>query len=56
VAAALGRNELALHGWVYKFQTGQVFAFSPRHEQFLQVEHVQVPAQELPPRPELMAI
>jgi carbonic anhydrase len=56
VAAALGRNEISLHGWVYKFQTGQVFAFCPRHEQFLQVEQVHLPVQEVSPRPELMAI
>ncbi len=29
VAAALARGELTLHGWVYKFETGQVFAYDP---------------------------
>lgn len=29
VAAALARNALRLHGWVYKFETGEVFAFNP---------------------------
>jgi carbonic anhydrase len=34
VAASLGRNDLKLHGWVYKFETGQVFAFDPEQGQF----------------------
>lgn len=27
VAAAIGRHELELHGWVYKFETGEVFSY-----------------------------
>jgi carbonic anhydrase len=38
VAAALGRGELKLHGWVYKFESGQVFAYDPDDEQFRSVE------------------
>jgi len=38
VAAALARGDLKLHGWVYKFESGQVFAYDPQHEQFLPVE------------------
>lgn len=34
VLAALGRDELKLHGWVYKFETGQVFAYDPAEAQF----------------------
>ncbi len=34
VAAALGRDELHLHGWVYKFETGDVFSFDPEQRQF----------------------
>jgi carbonic anhydrase len=34
VAAALARGSLKLHGWVYKFETGQVFAYSPQSGQF----------------------
>lgn len=34
VAAAVGRGELKLHGWVYKFETGEVFVFSPAQRQF----------------------
>ena len=29
-----GAKELRLHGWVYKFETGQVFAFDPQIGQF----------------------
>jgi carbonic anhydrase len=38
VAAALGRDELKVHGWVYKFETGQVFSFDPRQGQFLSID------------------
>ncbi|QDT47519.1 carbonic anhydrase [Symmachiella dynata] len=43
VAAALSRNDLKLHGWVYKFETGDVFAFDPDKTQFLPVEDVERP-------------
>jgi carbonic anhydrase len=35
VAARLARGELHLHGWVYKIETGEVFAFEPLTGQFL---------------------
>ncbi len=35
VATKLVKNELRLHGWVYKFETGQVFSYEPTQEQFL---------------------
>lgn len=35
VAAALAREEVKLHGWVYKIETGQVFAYDPEDGQFL---------------------
>lgn len=38
VAAALARGELNLHGWVYKFETGQVFSYQPKEHQFLAIE------------------
>ena len=38
VAAALGRKALNLHGWVYKFETGRVFGYSPQDGQFAPVE------------------
>ena len=34
VAAAMERKVLTLHGWVYQFETGQVFAYDPEREQF----------------------
>jgi carbonic anhydrase len=37
VAARLSRGELALHGWVYKIETGEVFAYDPDKGQFLPV-------------------
>ena len=38
VAAALGRDEVKLHGWVYKFETGQVFGYESQQGQFVPVE------------------
>lgn len=35
VLAAIGRDELKLHGWVYKFETGQVFTYDPTEAQFV---------------------
>jgi carbonic anhydrase len=53
VVAAMFRGDVKLHGWVYKFETGQVFAYDPEHGQFLSIEeafgnpedmHVHLPA------------
>lgn len=53
VAAAIGRGELKLHGWVYKFETGEVFAYNPEKNAFLPIEDVSPPATDpdrtLPP-------
>ena len=53
VAAALARKALGLHGWVYKFETGQVFAFEPGSGQFVPVSKTDLafptPAEGLPP-------
>ena len=38
VAAALDRKELDLHGWVYRFETGQVFAYDSEKRQFLAID------------------
>lgn len=40
VAAAMMRGDLKIHGWVYKFESGQVFAYEPEHGQFLTIEEV----------------
>ena len=34
----LAQGELSLHGWVYKFETGEVFAYDPETEQFLPIK------------------
>lgn len=38
VAARLARGQLRLHGWVYKIQTGEVFAYDPTKGQFVPVD------------------
>jgi carbonic anhydrase len=35
VRAALPNGQLRLHGWVYKLETGEVFAYDPEQQQFL---------------------
>lgn len=40
VRARLGRGELTLHAWVYKIETGQVFAFSADVGQFIPLSEV----------------
>jgi carbonic anhydrase len=40
VAAALARGDLKLHGWTYKFESGQVFAYDPQPGQYLPLEDV----------------
>jgi carbonic anhydrase len=39
VADAIGRAELKLHGWVYKFETGEVSAYNAENNAFLPVDH-----------------
>jgi carbonic anhydrase len=38
VAAALAAGELKLHAWVYKMETGEVFAYDPDSGQFVRLE------------------
>lgn len=47
VATALARRELALHGWVYKIETGEVFYYDSEREQF-------VPTGQSSPKPMLV--
>ena len=42
VAAALARDDLTLHGWVYKFESGQVFSYDPVSGQFLSLDRLAV--------------
>ncbi|MEZ6065803.1 MAG: carbonic anhydrase [Planctomycetaceae bacterium] len=46
VAAAVGRGELNVHGWVYKFETGEVFAFDPQQSQFVPIADAAQPTNE----------
>lgn len=41
VAARLVKGDLNLHGWVYKFETGQVFAYNPSQGQFVPILELQ---------------
>ena len=43
VAVAVASGKLKLHGWVYKFETGQVFAYSPQEGQFIPLTETAVP-------------
>jgi len=44
VAAALAAGHVRLHGWVYKIETGDVFAYDVQERQFLPVTAVKGPA------------
>lgn len=46
VASRLAAGKVRLHGWVYKLETGEVFAFEPDKRQFLPLSTVQRPAVE----------
>lgn len=48
VATALAKGELKLHGWVYKMETGEVFAFDPKSGQFARLEANAEPAPAYP--------
>lgn len=47
VAAAIGRGQVKLHGWVYKFETGEVFAYNLEKEQFLALESIPPATREI---------
>ena len=40
----LMRGELNLHGWVYRFETGEVRAYNPEAHRFDAVEDVRMPS------------
>lgn len=44
VAAAIGRGDVKLHGWVYKFETGEVFSYDPDENAFLPLKDASAPA------------
>jgi carbonic anhydrase len=43
VASRLVRGDVHLHGWVYKIETGEVFAFDPQAGQFVPLAQYQPP-------------
>lgn len=55
VAVGLARGKLKLHGWVYKIETGQIFAFDPPTGQFVSLTEQRTtpvyPLERLPPVP-----
>jgi carbonic anhydrase len=50
VAAALATGNVKLHGWVYKIETGEVFAYDPERGQFLPLTDVPPVPVNSPPR------
>lgn len=46
VAARLKRGDLHIHGWVYKIETGGVFAYDPTAAQYIPVAEYRGPAAE----------
>lgn len=50
VAARLARGDLHLHGWVYKIETGEVFAYDPAQGQFVPLAAYHFPTSEAPVR------
>lgn len=46
VASRLIKGDLHLHGWVYKIETGDVFAYEPTQGQFISLTQVQFPSSE----------
>jgi carbonic anhydrase len=34
----MSRKELKLHGWVYEFETGQVYGYRPGVNQFVPID------------------
>ena len=50
VAVGLSRGDLKLHGWVYKIETGEVFAYDHAAGQFLPLGASSAPNKPKPPR------
>jgi carbonic anhydrase len=49
VAEALAKGAVTLHGWVYKIETGEVFAYDPEQHAFLPVAEVNRRSEPPPP-------
>ncbi len=50
VAAGLAKKTVNLHGWVYKLETGEVFAFDPQQGQFVPLVDFRTTPAAPPPR------
>ena len=50
VGSRLVKGDLKLHGWVYKIETGEVFAFDPQVGQFVPLAEYRFPESEDPVR------
>jgi carbonic anhydrase len=50
VASRLVKGDLKLHAWVYKIETGEVFAFDPQVGQFVPLAEYRFPESEDPVR------
>lgn len=56
VAARLARGRINLHAWVYKIETGQVFAYDVSQGQFLPIEEANIDLLRAEPRHVLAGI
>ena len=58
VAASVARGTLHLHGWVYKIESGEVFTYDLRAEQFVPITEVGpfIPSDHLVRRPTVRSI
>ena len=50
VASRLVKGDLHLHGWVYKIETGEVFAWQPSSGQFVPLARYEFASEEAPAR------
>jgi carbonic anhydrase len=50
VASRMVKGDLKLHGWVYKIESGEVFAFDPQCGQFVPLAEYRFPESEDPVR------
>lgn len=50
VASRLAKGDLHVHGWVYKIETGEVFAYHPPEGQFVPLAAYRYPTSETPVR------
>jgi carbonic anhydrase len=56
IASALAAGELKLHAWIYKMETGEVFAYDPATGQFAPLVHDGKAEPAAPPRIEPAAL